>query len=107
MIDKIQVPDLAICQPFSFRAGEDAKHLAEPPLGVIEILSPKQLLSELVQKSAIYFKIGVKSYWLALPDLRSIYVFSHPKKFRVFTWEDELHDEQLNIKLDLGIIFKE
>lgn len=107
VIDKTQIPDLAICQPFPFRAGEDAKHLAEPPVGVIEILSPKQLLSDLVQKSTVYFKIGVRSYWLVLPDLRSIYVFHNPKKFRVFTWEDELQDDVLKIKLDLGIIFKE
>lgn len=60
VIDETQVPDLVICKPFSFKASEDAKHLVEPPLGVIEIRSPNQL-----------------------------------------------QDDKLGIKLDLGIIFKE
>lgn len=76
VIDKGRVPDVAICDVnISFQSGEDAIKLESIPYGVIEILSPKQNLSELVQKSAEYFAVGVKSYWLVLPDLHSNYVY--------------------------------
>jgi len=107
VIDKGRVPDIAICDlSVVFKAGEDTVKLESIPLGVIEILSPKQILSDLVHKSFEYFKVGVKSYWLVLPDLRSIYVFDGPNNHQVFTWKDQLKDEVLNIELDLGEIFK-
>lgn len=107
VIDKGRIPDVAICDiNTSFRPGADKVKLDGVPFGVIEILSPKQNLSELVQKSAEYFKIGVKSYWLVLPDLRSIYIFDKPNDYQVFTWKDQLKDDLLGIELDLNEIFQ-
>ena len=107
IIDKGRIPDIAICDKnISFKAGEDSIKLEGVPFGVIEILSPKQSLSDLVSKSKEYFQIGVKSYWLVLPDLRSIYVFDKPKNYEVFTWKDQLKDNLLGIELNLQEIFK-
>ncbi len=107
VIDRGRVPDIAICDStITFNTGEDSVKLEGVPYGVIEILSPKQNLSELVRKSVEYFKVGVKSYWLVLPDLRSIYIFDKPNDFQVFTYKDQLKDKTLGIDLDLGEIFK-
>jgi Uma2 family endonuclease len=86
--------------------GDDELRMTNMPLGVVEILSPTQSLTELITKSTEYFKAGVKSYWLALPDLKSIYVFSAPNEYEVFSKEELLMDVQLGIELPLKEIFK-
>jgi Uma2 family endonuclease len=101
-----RVPDIAIYPVIEFVPEADVIHMTETPLGVIEILSPKQDLTELIQKSSEYFKKGVKSYWLVLPSLQSIYVFSAPGEYENFNYREVLRDEQLEIELDLKEIFR-
>jgi len=103
---KEKVPDIAIYSTLEFTPGEDETRLENAPLGVIEILSPSQSLTELIAKSAAYFEAGVLSYWLVLPDLRSIYVFSAPGEYQVFTREDRLEDPRLEVELELGEVFR-
>ena len=103
---KEKVPDIAVYSTLDFPPGEDETRLEHAPLGVIEILSPSQSLTELITKSAAYFEAGVLSYWLVLPDLRSIYVFSAPGEYQVFTREDKLEDPRLEVELGLKDIFK-
>lgn len=101
-----KVPDIGIFTPVELTPGEDEIRMSEIPLGVVEILSPTQSLADLIAKSHAYFEQGVKSYWLALPDLKSIYVFSAPNEYEVFSKKEKLVDAQLGIELDLGEIFR-
>ena len=80
--------------------------MRQVPLGVIEILSAKQDLTELMIKCSEYFSAGVKSYWLALPALKTIYVFYSPDEYVIYSGKDILQDKKLNIELDLVDIFK-
>ncbi|MDX1939095.1 MAG: Uma2 family endonuclease [Saprospiraceae bacterium] len=104
--DTERVPDIVVYKNFDFRPGNDEVKVTEIPLIVMEILSPKQILADLIAKSYDYFEAGVKSYWLVLPDLTSIYVFSEPGEYEVFAKKGMLHDAQLDIKLKLEDIFK-
>lgn len=104
--EKERVPDLAIYPILEFTPGEDEVRMEEVPLGVIEILSPTQSLAELISKSGDYFAAGVKSYWLVIPDLRTIYVFSAPGEYEVFTKKEMLKDDQLDIEISLADIFR-
>jgi Uma2 family endonuclease len=70
-----KVPDVALYKRMEFRPDYDEVNAVEPPLCAIEILSPKQNLSELLIKSRTYFDNGVQSYWLVIPDLETIYIF--------------------------------
>lgn len=106
MDEKERIPDLAIYEHLEFTPGNDEVRLATPPLGAIEILSPTQNLADLIAKSYRYFEAGVKSYWLVLPDLTTIYVFSGPNEYEAFVKKGILKDTQLNIELDLEAIFK-
>ncbi|HMR45132.1 MAG TPA: Uma2 family endonuclease [Saprospiraceae bacterium] len=101
-----RVPDLAIYPPMDFVPGDNEVRMSEVPLGVVEILSAKQDLSELMIKRAEYFTAGVKSYWLALPDLKTIYVFYSPEDYDIYSGKDILKDKKLDIELDLAEIFK-
>jgi Uma2 family endonuclease len=106
MHEKERIPDLAIYEQLEFTPGNDEVRLETPPLTAIEILSPTQNLADLIAKSYRYFEAGVKSYWLVLPDLTSIYVFSAPNEYEVFAKKGTLKDTQLNIELELEEILK-
>jgi Uma2 family endonuclease len=100
-----KVPDLAIFKNIQFTPGNDEIRVEQTPLAVIEILSPKQNLGDLLAKAHTYFENGIGSYWLVLPDLKSIYVFSSPFESEVYTHKDILKDEVLGIELELKGIF--
>lgn len=101
----IKVPDLAIFENIEFTPGADEVQVTQVPLGVVEILSPKQNLTDLIVKAHAYFDHGVKSYWLVLPDLKSIYVFHKPNDSQVFSKKDILKDEELGIEIELAKVF--
>lgn len=101
-----KVPDIGIFSHLELTPGKDEVRVADIPLGIVEILSPTQNLTDLIIKSHSYFEHGIKSYWLALPDLKTIYVFSAPNEYEVYSKTDKLVDGQLNIELDLGEIFR-
>jgi Uma2 family endonuclease len=68
-------------------------------------LSPTQNINELIDKSAIYFQNGVKSYWLVVPVLKTIFVFSSLDDYAAYLKDDVLIDDVLGIELDLKLIF--
>lgn len=100
-----KVPDLAIFEDIKFTPGQDEIRVTQMPLCAIEILSPKQNLGDLLAKAHSYFENGIPSYWLVLPDLKSIYVFTSPQDYVVFLKKETLKDEILNIELDLKDVF--
>jgi Uma2 family endonuclease len=102
----VRVPDLAIYPPMHFEPQEDEIRLSEMPLAVVEIISPTQELTELIAKSNDYFRAGVKSYWLVLPPLRTIYIFHGANDYEIFSRHDVAVDKQLEIALDLKEIFQ-
>ncbi|MEN8221266.1 MAG: Uma2 family endonuclease [Pseudomonadota bacterium] len=84
----------------------DLIRMLEYPLTAIEILSPKQNISELSAKLNAYFALGVKSYWLVLPMNESITVYSSPTQFELFGTKDtEVIDEVMDIRLPIKEIF--
>lgn len=100
-----KVPDIVLYKKMAFRPGNDEINATEPPLCAIEILSPKQNLSELLTKSRLYFDNGVQSYWLVIPDLETIYVFDADGSYSVFHQKEKLIDATLGIELELVDIF--
>ncbi len=103
---KDRVPDLAIYPPMDYVRGADEIRMKQPPLGVIEILSPQQNVTELMQKRGEYFLAGVKSHWIVVPDLDTIYVFYSPDDYDVYFKKDVVHDKALGIEIALADIFK-
>lgn len=99
------VPDISI---FPFEESDwldDEVRVSEAPLGVIEILSVTQGIQELVDKLDVYFEAGVQSCWIVLPTFRTIHVFSGKHDYKTFT-EGTLHDEKLNVEIDVDVIFR-
>ena len=100
------VPDVSIFPKKEIDLKNDVIAMKEPPLGVIEILSPSQSLSELTSKASGYFAHGVRSCWIVLPTLANIYVFSSPDDYAIFRASETLHDEKLDISFPLEAVFK-
>lgn len=101
-----RVPDLAIYPPIAFDPDNNEVRMTEPPLCAVEILSELQSPYELMKKRSEYFLAGVKSYWMVLPGLRTVYVFRSPEDYDIFSHRDRLVDQVLDIELDLGEIFR-
>jgi len=105
--EKERVPDVGIFKKLAYTPGNDDIRVSETPIGVIEILSPTQALGDLVTKSVKYFEEGIQSYWLVLPDLKTIFVFDQPDEYEVYSKRQQLVDKILDIKLELADILNE
>ncbi len=84
---------------------EDEIRVSKPPFGVIEIVLPKQSNQDLIDKLDIYFGAGVKSCWVVIPTFKMINIFHSKHGYKTFM-VGELHDEKLNIGLDMAAVFR-
>jgi Uma2 family endonuclease len=100
------VPDVAIYSKQLTNFQHDTIKMDIAPLCAIEILSPMQSLSELLEKSEHYFLKGSKSYWLVIPEFENIYVYEQPYNYTIFRKTEILKDNNLGIEMDLKKIFK-
>ncbi len=100
-----RVPDLCI-YPYMASMGEEAIKMTDLPLCAIEIISPTQNHIDLLIKRRQYFDAGIQSYWLVFPDPKSVYVYSSPDEFEVYSYREVLKDTVLDIELPLSEVFK-
>jgi Uma2 family endonuclease len=98
-------PDVAISLLTEDDWFNDEIRVTVPPLSVIEIVSPTQGIDEIKDKIMnIYFAAGVKSAWIVIPTLQSVFVLTPDKKIRTFT-SGIIKDEVVGIELDMQDIF--
>lgn len=104
--DNYSVPDIAIYPKMEIDVLHDIIRRTDAPLATIEILSPKQALQDLVDKTEVYFNFGVLSCWIVLPAMKAIAVYYQSGKYDFFTEEETLLDRNLSLELPLENIFK-
>lgn len=86
---------------------DDLITVSQMPDLAIEVLSPRQAHSYLIRKVKAYFELGVKSCWLVIPDLKTVYIYSQSTEYRTFTKDDsELFDEVMSIRLPIAKVFR-
>ena len=100
------VPDIAIYPRFEVDWQQDVIRREDTPLATIEILSPKQNLSDLNARAQQYFTMEVTSCWIVLPSMEAIAVNYEPGKYRFFSGQETLVDQKINVELPLGEIFR-
>lgn len=64
--NRVRVPDLVV-----LRAGPQPEVLTEPPLLVVEILSPDDTYSDTQERAQDYREMGVETVWIVDPKTRS------------------------------------
>lgn len=99
------VPDISVFPRFALDFNVEQITVAVPPLTAIEILSPTQAIAELLDKSRRYFAAGVQSYWLVVPELRAVAVFSGPGKYKYFYNGQTLTDPVSGAELAVSPLF--
>ncbi|MCK6690630.1 MAG: Uma2 family endonuclease [Thermoanaerobaculia bacterium] len=99
------IPDISICSPEAADFNRDEIIRKDPPLATIEILSPSQNLQTLIDKTNDYFSFGVRSCWIVIPALQSVYVYKAPFDHEVFSLGEEIVDPNLNIRVPMDVIF--
>ena len=68
-------PDVAIYSKIGNDWFNDIIFYTQPPLIAVEVLSPKQALSDLTDKAfKIYFPAGVKAVWFVVPMLHLVQI---------------------------------
>ncbi len=97
-------PDISVYPKRTVDWLHDTLKMTDPPLLIIEILSPKQSLDDLVQKVEGYFKDSVKSCWIVQPVIGLITIFTPDMKYKTFS-SGPMEDPAMEIKVDLNDIF--
>lgn len=98
-------PDIIILPKEKVDFHRDQIELREPPLGVVEIISPTQSVQMLYDKAVQYFETGVKSVWLVVPTLQLIVVYSSPDKSEQYS-AGTLTDPVLGISISVDNVFE-
>ena len=102
--DPSTTPDISICR---FRQPDwlhDEVRTADPPVTVVEILSPSQSVNEVIPKIESYLQFGVQSVWMVQPPLKQIAVFTSSMEPQVFV-EGDVFDPTLDVRIALKEIF--
>ena len=99
------VPDVSVFLRSAIDLTVEQIAVTVAPRTAIEIFSPTQVLAELLEKAGRYFAAGVQSYWLVVPELRAVAVYSAPKKYRYFYNGDTLVDPATGAELVVSQLF--
>jgi len=100
------IPDICLYEGIhQFEPRKDSSKRTDMPILVVEILSPNQGISELMNKFEAYFALGIKSCWLVIPPNETITIY-FPDKFETFGYKDnEIIDDTLNFRIPIQKIW--
>jgi len=98
-------PDIRISYKMKADFRRDRTQITEPPLGVIEIVSPSQSVQDQYNKAVQYFEAGVKSVWLVIPPIQAIVVYASPDDYETFD-AGMLTDKVLTISISVDKVFE-
>ncbi len=102
---KPAVPDVSIYPITPADWQNDVIKRVDIPLLAIEILSPRQVFDDIMDKiQKIYFPAGMASVWVVLPSVQSIMIFTPNAKPQMFT-SGIMHDAASGFEIDLDKIF--
>lgn len=97
-------PDLSVYprRPVDFR--HDTVCRTDPPLLVVEILSPTQGSLAVMEKVEAYLQAGVKSCWVVNPPQRAITIYTPDGGLKTFA-EGQIKDPATGLTADLEAVF--
>ncbi|WP_373516017.1 Uma2 family endonuclease [Persicitalea sp.] len=99
-------PDVSIFNNLDVDWLNDVIFYSQPPIIAVEILSPRQALTELTDKAyKQYFPAGVQSVWLVIPVLQNVYILLPDGSKQIFA-DGVLEDPVTGFELDLNYVFK-
>jgi Uma2 family endonuclease len=103
--EKEFVPDLCLFPHQEIDWDSDEIRVTDTPLLTIEILSPRQALTDLQTKAEVYFASGIPTCWIVLPSFQTIMVLTPDQKPQYFT-EGTIRDPGTGIEVAIEDIFR-
>ena len=106
-LPKGATPDLCIYPKMKrdLKKDEPVLKMKEPPLTVVEIISPKQALDDITEKARTrYFPNGVKTVWIVIPAFEAI-VLVVPGLDTTYFNKGDMVDPATGIKLSIEEVF--
>ncbi len=100
-------PDLCIYPKIKrdLKRDEPVIKMKEPPISLVEIISPRQALDDITEKArSRYFPNGVKSVWIVLPQLETIVLLTPGMDTSYFN-KGEFYDPATDIRLSIEEVF--
>ncbi|GAB2573372.1 Uma2 family endonuclease [Spirosoma areae] len=99
-------PDISIYENLPADWFNDIVFYNQPPIVAVEILSPKQALTDLTDKAyKQYFPAGVQVVWLIIPTTRILQTLLPDGSIQ--TWVSGLMKDPITgMEMDLGYLFK-
>jgi Uma2 family endonuclease len=76
------------------------------PLLAVEILSPRQVMMDIMAKFKAYFNAGIPSAWIVIPSGHTVMIYSDLDTVQAFSNGDAV-DEKLNLRVPLQQIFRQ
>jgi Uma2 family endonuclease len=103
--DKDYIPDICLYPKREVNlTGKDILRMTEMPLVVIEILSPTQIVQDILDKFDRFFQSGIRSCWLVIPFAQTVSVYESSNQATVFH-NEKIHDSALQIDIEWRAIF--
>ena len=99
-------PDVAIYPIFPLDYDHRTAKRTDAPLVCVEIQSPSQSTEEMVEKTHIYFRFGVRSCWIVLPAVQGVFVYDRPGNYEFFHSDQILRDPNVGIDVPLPVLFE-
>lgn len=99
-------PDVSVYPNLPEDWDTDVIFITEPPIIAVEVLSPKQAMTDITDKiNNIYFPAGVKSVWIVVPLLQTITIRTPDGKKMTFS-EGIIKDPVTNIEMPFEQVFR-
>ena len=99
-------PDISVYPNLPEDWDTDVIFITEPPIIAVEVLSPKQAITDITDKiNTIYFPAGVQSVWIVVPLLQTITIRTLDGKKITFS-EGIIKDPIIGIEIPFNQIFR-
>ncbi len=99
-------PDVSVYPNLPEDWDTDVIFITEPPIIAVEVLSPKQAMTDITDKiNNIYFPAGVQSVWIIVPLLQTITIRTPDGKKITFS-EGTIKDPITGIEIPFDQIFR-
>jgi Uma2 family endonuclease len=100
-------PDVCIYKNLPIDWYNDTVFYNQAPIIAVEILSPKQALSELTDKAfKQYFPAGVQSVWIIIPTFRTTQVILPNGELKIYSSTETLKDSIIGVEVNLNSVFR-
>ncbi|TAF31731.1 MAG: Uma2 family endonuclease [Cytophagia bacterium] len=100
-------PDLCIYKNLPIDWYNDTIFFTQAPIVAVEILSPKQALSELTDKAfKQYFPAGVQVVWIIIPTFRTTHILLPNGELIILSSSALLKDPVTGVEVNLKSIFR-